>query len=74
MPVIFSDDTDMKLWLDVSKQKWSEALAAVLKPFSDSKGLVCYPVPKEVGKVGNQSSDFLKVCFPLPFAMICFDG
>ncbi|KAG0146377.1 hypothetical protein CROQUDRAFT_107239 [Cronartium quercuum f. sp. fusiforme G11] len=59
MPVILSG-MDTKIWLNTSNQTWSLELARLLKPFVDPQGLLCYPVPKEVGKVGNQSADFLK--------------
>lgn len=55
----------MRVWLNTTDQTWSPTLGKLLKPFEESDGLLCYPVPKEVGKVGNQSPDFLKVSFPL---------
>ncbi|OAV93445.1 hypothetical protein, variant 1 [Puccinia triticina 1-1 BBBD Race 1] len=60
MPVILTDPESIETWLDTSSGEWSGNLAKLLKPFDLSDGLVCYPVPKEVGKVGNQSADFLK--------------
>jgi putative SOS response-associated peptidase YedK len=61
MPVILSDRESIETWLDTSSGEWSSSLAKLLKPFGLDDGLVSYPVPKEVGKVGNQSADFLKV-------------
>ncbi|KAA1101875.1 hypothetical protein PGT21_032053 [Puccinia graminis f. sp. tritici] len=60
MPVILSDRDSIEAWLDTSSGEWSSSLSKLLKPFSLDDGLVSYPVPKEVGKVGNQSADFLK--------------
>jgi len=60
MPVILADRDSIETWLDTSSGQWSDSLAQLLKPFAQDDGLVSYPVPKEVGKVGNQSSDFLK--------------
>jgi hypothetical protein len=61
MPVILADEESITTWLDTSSGQWSDNLAKLLKPFDLPDGLVSYPVPKEVGKVGNQSPDFLKV-------------
>ncbi|KAK5946827.1 hypothetical protein PMZ80_000971 [Knufia obscura] len=58
MPVILDPDTDaMKLWLDPTVNKWSKELQSLLKPFEGE--LECYPVNKDVGKVGNNSPDFI---------------
>lgn len=58
MPVILDPDTEaMKLWLDPTVNKWSKQLQALLKPFEGE--LECYPVNKDVGKVGNNSPDFI---------------
>lgn len=58
MPVILEPDSDnMKLWLDPTVTKWSKELQSMLKPFQGE--LECYPVNKEVGKVGNNSPDFI---------------
>lgn len=48
----------MDTWLNTASQSWSSDLASLLVPFADE--LECYPVPKEVGKVGNNSADFVK--------------
>ncbi|POW16319.1 hypothetical protein PSTT_01526 [Puccinia striiformis] len=60
MPVILSDRESMEEWMDVSSGEWSNKLGRLLKPFDLDNGLIAYPVPKEVGKVGNQSPDFLR--------------
>lgn len=58
MPVILDPGTkEMEIWLDATRNKWSPELQAVLKPFEGE--LECYPVSKEVGKVGNNSPDFI---------------
>lgn len=58
MPVILDPQSEaMKLWLDPTHNKWTKDLQAILKPY-DSE-LECYPVNKEVGKVGNNSPDFI---------------
>jgi len=58
MPVILEPNTDaMRLWLDPTQNKWSKELQSMLKPFEGE--LECYPVSKEVGKVGNNSPDFI---------------
>lgn len=59
MPVILDSAEDAQLWLDTSSQEWSKDVADLLKPFEGE--LECFIVPKEVGKVGQQSSDFLRV-------------
>ncbi|KAE8144925.1 hypothetical protein BDV25DRAFT_81092 [Aspergillus avenaceus] len=58
MPVILEPDSEaMKTWLDPGRTTWSKELQSVLKPYEGE--LECYPVPKEVGKVGNNSPDFI---------------
>lgn len=58
MPVILDPDTDaMRLWLDPTVNKWSKQLQSLLQPFKGE--LECYPVNKDVGKVGNNSPDFI---------------
>ena len=58
MPVILDPGTDsINLWLDPARNKWSKELQSLLKPFEGE--LECYPVNKEVGKVGNNSPDFI---------------
>ena len=58
MPVILDPGSDhIKAWLDPARTKWSRELQAPLKPFEGE--LECYPVNQEVGKVGNNSPDFI---------------
>ena len=58
MPVILDAGSDaMKIWLDPTTTKWSRELQSLLKPYPGE--LECYPVSKEVGKVGNNSPDFI---------------
>ncbi|KAM0272233.1 hypothetical protein ACHAQH_008775 [Verticillium albo-atrum] len=58
MPVILEPGSeDLKTWLDPGRREWSSELQALLKPFSGK--LDCYPVSKEVGKVGNNSPSFI---------------
>ncbi|KAJ5172966.1 hypothetical protein N7492_005559 [Penicillium capsulatum] len=58
MPVILDPGTEaMHTWLDPNRTSWSKELQGILKPYSGE--LECYPVPKEVGKVGNNSPDFI---------------
>ncbi|PNH43713.1 hypothetical protein VD0004_g3787 [Verticillium dahliae] len=58
MPVILEPGSeDLKMWLDPGRHEWSGELQALLKPFTGK--LDCYPVSKEVGKVGNNSPSFI---------------
>lgn len=58
MPVVLDQGSEkMKIWLDPTRTTWSKDLRSVLKPYEGE--LECYPVSKEVGKVGNNSPDFL---------------
>lgn len=58
MPVILDPDTEaLKLWLDPTINKWNNELQAILKPYEGE--LECYPVSQEVGKVGNNSPNFI---------------
>ncbi|KKY21615.1 hypothetical protein UCRPC4_g03566 [Phaeomoniella chlamydospora] len=58
MPVIFNAGSkEMATWLDPGRATWSKELQILLKPFEGK--LECYPVSKDVGKVGNNSPDFL---------------
>ncbi|KAJ7596937.1 hypothetical protein C8J56DRAFT_918713 [Mycena floridula] len=60
-PVILSSDESLRKWLDTSSQKWTDDLEDLLAPYSDTLSpLECYQVPKEVGKVGNESSTFIE--------------
>ncbi|KAL2862649.1 SOS response-associated peptidase [Aspergillus lucknowensis] len=58
MPVILEPKSEAwNLWLDPKRTSWSKELQAALKPYEGD--LDCYQVPKEVGKVGNNSPDFI---------------
>lgn len=58
MPVILdSGSNEIKMWLDPGRRGWSKELQDILKPFEGE--LMCYPVTKDVGKVGNNSPSFL---------------
>ncbi|KAL4972742.1 hypothetical protein BDW66DRAFT_115790 [Aspergillus desertorum] len=58
MPVILDPNTAAwNAWLDPKRTSWSKELQAILKPYGGE--LDCYQVPKEVGKVGNNSPDFI---------------
>lgn len=58
MPVILEAGSDeMKMWLDPKNAGWSKELQSLLKPFDGE--LECYPVDKAVGKVGNNSPQFM---------------
>lgn len=58
MPVILEAGSDaMKSWLDPGNVGWNKELQSLLKPFDGE--LECYPVDKAVGKVGNNSPQFM---------------
>ncbi|QKX61300.1 uncharacterized protein TRUGW13939_08448 [Talaromyces rugulosus] len=58
MPVILEPGSEqMKTWLDPRQTTWTPELQSILKPYDGE--LDCYPVSKEVGKVGNNSPDFV---------------
>lgn len=58
MPVILENGSDqIRTWLDPSRSEWSKELQSLLKPFEGE--LDCYPVSKDVGKVGNNSPTFI---------------
>lgn len=58
MPVILENGSDaIRTWLDPKRSEWSKELQSLLKPFDGE--LECYPVCKEVGKVGNNSPAFI---------------
>ena len=58
MPVILENGSEqIRTWLDPSRTEWSNDLQSLLKPFAGE--LECYPVSKEVGKVGNNSPSFI---------------
>ena len=63
MPVVLSTPTQVTTWLDTSEQKWTPKAAQVIRPYlspSKEHDLECYPVPKEVGKVGTESPTFIE--------------
>lgn len=58
MPVILEGGSEeIRTWLDPKRSTWSKELQTLLKPFEGE--LEIYPVNKEVGKVGNNSSSFI---------------
>ena len=58
MPVILENGSDeIRTWLDPGRFEWSKELQSLLKPFGGE--LDCYPVSKDVGKVGNNSPIFI---------------
>ncbi|KGO64188.1 Protein of unknown function DUF159 [Penicillium italicum] len=58
MPVILDPGSEaMNKWLDPRQKTWSKELQSILKPYEGE--LECYPVPKEVGKVGTNSPNFI---------------
>lgn len=58
MPVILENGSEeIRIWLDPSRSEWSKDLQSLLKPYNGE--LECYPVSKEVGKVGNNSPSFI---------------
>jgi len=58
MPVILENGSDqIRKWLDPRHSEWSQDLQSLLRPFQGE--LECYPVSKEVGKVGNNSPAFI---------------
>ncbi|KAI4179067.1 MAG: hypothetical protein L6R41_008058 [Letrouitia leprolyta] len=58
MPVVLENSSDaLRTWLDPKRSEWSKELQSLLKPFNGE--LECYPVSKEVGKVGNNSPTFI---------------
>lgn len=58
MPVILDNGSeDLRTWLDPKRYEWSNELQVLLKPFDGE--LEVYPVSKDVGKVGNNSPNFI---------------
>ncbi|KAM0343102.1 hypothetical protein ACHAPU_008850 [Fusarium lateritium] len=58
MPVILEPGSSaMSTWLDPSRSQWTDELQSLLKPLDGS--LDVYTVPKDVGKVGNNSPTFI---------------
>ncbi|CAL1698021.1 unnamed protein product [Somion occarium] len=60
-PVILPNREAVLTWLDTSPQKWTPELTKLVQPHRDEDApLICYPVPKEVGKVGTESPTFIE--------------
>lgn len=57
MPVILSTAAEMQLWL--SPAPWSPPVEALVRPLAGDT-LEVYKVPQEVGKVQNDSPDFIQ--------------
>jgi len=58
MPVILENGSeDLRTWLDPRRYSWSNELQSLLKPYEGE--LDIYPVDKAVGKVGNDSPNFI---------------
>lgn len=58
MPAILDNGSDaVRTWLDPNRSEWGADLQSLLKPYEDE--LECYPVSKDVGKVGNNSPQFV---------------
>lgn len=58
MPVILENGSEaIRTWLDPNRTEWNKDLQSLLQPYQGE--LECYPVSKEVGKVGNNSPSFL---------------
>ncbi|KAI0087593.1 hypothetical protein BDY19DRAFT_1011352 [Irpex rosettiformis] len=60
-PVILPTTDTLNTWLDTSSGSWNCTLTKLVQPYHDEKiPLTCYQVPKEVGKVGNESPTFIE--------------
>lgn len=58
MPVILENGSkELQTWCDPKRSTWSKELQGLLKPFQGE--LEIYPVSKDVGKVGNNSPNFI---------------
>lgn len=58
MPVVLEPGSEeMRVWLDPERVGWDRELQGMLKPFGGELG--CYPVDRAVGKVGNNSPQFV---------------
>lgn len=58
MPVILDNGSvEIRTWLDPKRSTWSKELQNLLKPYQGE--LEIFPVSKEVGKVGNNSPNFI---------------
>ncbi|GAA5842008.1 hypothetical protein JCM11251_001987, partial [Rhodosporidiobolus azoricus] len=56
MPAILNDASEIELWL--SNNGWNDKVKSLVRPFEGK--VECYPVDKGVGKVGNESEDYIK--------------
>ncbi|RPD77082.1 DUF159-domain-containing protein [Lentinus tigrinus ALCF2SS1-7] len=60
-PVILPDEAALSVWLDTSSGTWTQELSKLCAPYHASDHpLVCYAVPKEVGKIGTESPTFIE--------------
>ncbi|KAI0351590.1 DUF159-domain-containing protein [Trametes cingulata] len=60
-PVILPDEAALETWLDTSAGKWTPELSKICMPYRyTDHPLVCYQVPKEVGKIGTDSPTFIQ--------------
>ncbi|KAI9061243.1 DUF159-domain-containing protein [Trametes sanguinea] len=60
-PVILPDESALNTWLDTSSGRWTSELSKLCAPYHYSEHpLVCYQVPKEVGKIGTESPTFVQ--------------
>lgn len=58
MPCILENGSDeVRTWLDPNRHSWSKELQSLLRPYEGE--LITYPVDKAVGKVGNDSPNFI---------------
>ncbi|RDW62718.1 hypothetical protein BP5796_11020 [Coleophoma crateriformis] len=58
MPVILDNGSEeLRTWLDPKRSTWTKELQSLLKPYHGE--LEVYPVSKDVGKVGNNSPQFM---------------
>jgi hypothetical protein len=58
MPVILENGSeDIKKWLNPDTTTWTKDLQALLMPYPGE--LEWYPVPHDIGKVGNNSPTFI---------------
>ncbi|WEW60880.1 hypothetical protein PRK78_006368 [Emydomyces testavorans] len=58
MPVILDlGSPEIAAWLDPHRTTWTKELQSILKPYEGE--LEAYPVSRDVGKVGNNSPDFI---------------
>lgn len=57
MPAVLTSPEDVELWL--SDKPWCPEVQALIKTYDGE--LVAYQVPPEVGKVQNDSPEFIQV-------------